>query len=49
MCGLCCSDLVEQAMQALVRSLETKLVVGAFAKMQKASWNTNESVVAESE
>lgn len=36
-------------MQALVRSLETKLVVGAFSKMQKASWNTNESVVAESE
>jgi hypothetical protein len=38
-----------QGMQVLVRSLETKLVLNAFAKMQKAVWNSNESVVAESE
>ncbi len=36
-------------MQALVRSLETKLVLNAFSKMQKATWNSSESVVAESE
>jgi hypothetical protein len=45
---MCCFD-VFQGMQAVVRALETKAVLNAFAKMQKQAWNTNESVVAESE
>ena len=42
-------NVVARGMLALVRSLETKIVLTAFAKMQKQSWCDQDAVVAESE
>lgn len=41
--------VVARGMLALVRALETKIVLSAFAKMQKQSWCDQDAVVAESE
>ncbi len=41
--------VVARGMQALVRALETRVVMSAFAKMQKQNWSGQDSVVVESE
>jgi hypothetical protein len=41
--------VVARGMQALVRALETRVVLSAFAKMQKQNWSGQDSVVVESE